>query len=142
MRDTVAYTKHGSYSAESNHNFAETVALNLVKALKDDFENEFLDIGAYTPPYDEDEIENAVSPEILVLAFTNKHEQDVLIGINFGVDNTDLVRNEFEKSEWENAPQDPHSSGIIAANFDEAWRIICLTAAFLKIKRITISYGC
>lgn len=80
----------------------------------------------------------------LRLVFQNGDAKPVRVGIAFGeTDGKNKVeRFGFNCQAWELYSHEPYSSGVNAADFDEAWRIICRVGTELDVAQVSISYGC
>lgn len=133
------YKGVGSYCPLSSHNFADAVTGRLA-GVADKYEEGIMDVSGYTPPYDE----GCFPGGFLLITLTKESLPPVRFGIEFG--QTDeagkLVRSKFDAEAWTKEPEDPHAAGIQAANFDEAWRIVCMLGNYLRPQRVTLSYGC
>jgi hypothetical protein len=46
-----------------------------------------------------------------------------------------------KESRWRTDPSNPLYSGVYAANFDEAWRIVCLLGLMLYVTGVQLGYG-
>jgi hypothetical protein len=66
------------------------------------------------------------------------------ISIEFGRNDSDghALRAEFNADLWKTAPDNPLYAGIYAANFDEAWRIVCLITRLIEAQKLSLRYGC
>jgi hypothetical protein len=136
---TVNYQAIGSYCPVSSPLFAEAVLSRVIEHLEA-YKGGNFDVGGYTPPYDED----SYPAGFLALTLTKGDLPLVRIGIEFGRLDVDgeLVREAFDPERWLEEPFNPHEAGIYAANFDEAWRVVCLLGSHLIPTAITLSYGC
>ena len=63
--------------------------------------------------------------------------------MRFGVaDENGLIEREpFSKKRWLANPSCLWDAGVVAINFDEAWRIVVLLASKLRVASIEVSYG-
>lgn len=138
MLSKIIYREEGTHCPYTSFEFANQTAEEIVAALSE-YREAAMQINVYTPPYAEDDFPDG----FIRLIFFKENLKTAQIGLEFGqTDENDLVAHyEFDRRAWENTPDDPHSSGINAVKFDEAWRIICLVARDLKILHISISYG-
>ena len=134
----IIYNPNGTYCPKSKHLFANEVATSLAKTLEN-YDGGNLSINGYTPPYKEDEFPNGYMELIL----STEGQNEACIGIEFGhLSVNDIpLRSSFNKQMWKDSDQDPICSGIVAVNFDEAWRIICIVSKQLNIKNTFLSYG-
>jgi len=79
----------------------------------------------------------------LIVHLISQTEAPACIGVEFGrLDKNDQVlRNTIDVDEWLTDPENPLYAGVYAANFDEAWRIVCLLGLMLHTVGVQISYG-
>lgn len=138
MQSAIKYLETGSHCPFSSVEFAQKTAGEVVSALGI-YQASRMNINVYTPPYEETDFPDG----FLRLLFFNDNLPWAQIGVEFGqTDETDtVVRFGFDRVAWEKDPDDPHSGGINAVNFDEAWRIVCLIGKSLQITEVSISYG-
>jgi hypothetical protein len=129
----------GSYCPLSSHNFADSVAGQLVGVLEG-YDGGAMNVGGYTPPYED----GCFPAGFLVITVSREGMPLVSFGIEFG--RTDergkVVREKFDAKAWVREPNNPHASGICVVNFDEAWRIVCIVGQYLETEKITLGYGC
>lgn len=140
----VHYKKCGSYCPLSDHHFAESVAADIIESIEA-YHGCMVIIGCYTPPYDPPlEVNKARSGGFLTLDFIADSQEPACISIEFGRADSDgaVVRAAFDADLWKTDPSNPLYSGIYAANFDEAWRIVCLTVRLIEAKEVSLRYGC
>lgn len=137
MQNLISYDKRGSYCSFSSHTFAQETANTLSEVLKSVF-NGTMEINVYTPPYD-----SSTTPDGFIrICFWNDQKDYKQIGIGFGQSEIEKeFRTQFNREQWLKYPDDPHTSGIFASNFDEAWRIVCILGEILKVKEVRLSYG-
>jgi hypothetical protein len=141
---TVHYNRRGSYCPLSDHHFAESTAADVAEATAH-YRGCVLVIGCYTPPYNPPlATEAACGGGFLTLDLLAADRPPACVGIEFGRADTQgaVVRAGFDRAEWQTDPSNPLYAGIYAANFDEAWRIVCLLARLLKPREVTLRYGC
>lgn len=133
------YDRHGSYCPLSDHDFAESVAIDIAETLVA-YSGGVFDIGGYTPPYRE----GHYPAGFIAITFLADGLPEHVVGIEFGRrdERGRLLRLGFNVTASLRDPHNPHSAGIYAVNFDEAWRIVCLTARHLEVSRVMLSYGC
>lgn len=123
----------------SNHRFADAVADQIAVCIPE-FRCAQLMMSGYTPP-----TVGKPAEGFLDLCFFRSVDQAVSFGILFGAEaevDGFVHRRYLDRQQWLADPRNPLASGIVAANFDEAWRIACAAAAALDIRRIEIAYGC
>lgn len=139
LRELTHYNRRGSYCQLSDHDFAELVAASIAEALSA-YRGATLDVGGYTPPYNE----GYFPAGFIALSFLAEGLDEHVVGIEFGQrdESGDLLREGFNPAASLRDQHNPHSAGIYAVNFDEAWRIVCLVARRLRVSRVTLSYGC
>jgi hypothetical protein len=142
-REAIRYNRRGSYCPLSDHNFAESVAADIYDAAKD-YHGCALEVECYTPPYDP-----PLSPEaarcggFLVLHLRADSLPHACVGIEFGrLDKEGQpLRATIDVAEWRVDPENPLYAGVYAANFDEAWRIVCLFGLMMGVVSMRLSYG-
>lgn len=129
----------GSYGPLSSHNFANSVAGQLVDLLEE-YEGGAMDVGGYTHPSSE----GCFPAGFLVVSVSRDDMPLVSFGIEFGQtdESGKLVREKFDAEAWLRESNNAHAGGICAVNFDEAWRIVCIVGQYLETEKITLSYGC
>ncbi len=130
------YTSLPAFDApNSSHAFALRNA-QVIAAAIDSLLDKELCLRAYTPPF-----EAPLPDGFLELCFGDRKKYS--IGLTFGSFESlpPFDRSDFNAEQWRSAPEDPFSSALLAASFDEAWRIVCLVAKLLAVERITIAYG-
>jgi hypothetical protein len=139
--NNVSYPYYGvgSYCPQSSDKFANAVAGQILR-LVSEYKGGVMDVGGYTPPYNEGDFPDG----FLVITLMLEGAPEVKIGIVFGQCDVDSkpAREGFDAHAWLKAPLDPHSGGIYAINFDEAWRIVCIVGMCLSLQKVTLSYGC
>jgi len=139
------YRSVGSYCPLSSHAFAEHLAADIYKAVGDEFVGGTLEIEIYTPPYKPALTnEKAAGGGTLVLHITSARQENAPpIGAEFGrlSKNRQPIRSNFEARDWRADPDNPFSTGIRCANFDEIFRAICLVGLMLQITQVRIAYG-
>jgi hypothetical protein len=135
----VAYRGVSSYCPISSHNFANAVAEQVVTVIEE-YKGGCLNVRGYTPPYDE----GCFPAGFLMLILKQEDLPAICIGIEFGQRDEDgnLARQSFDVNGWLEDRSDPHTSGIYAINFDEAWRIVCILGSRLELQKISLSYSC
>lgn len=142
-REPVHYNRRGSYCPLSNHNFAESVAADICDAAHQ-YSGCTLEVDCYTPPYDPPlSPESARTGGFLVLNLLSDTLPDACIGIEFGRLDKEgkLLRETMDAEEWRTDPANPLYAGIYTANFDEAWRIVCILGLMLDVASVRLSYG-
>ena len=123
----------------SNHRFADTVAAQIAACIPE-FRCAQLMLSGYTPPTKGKAVEG-----FLDLCFFRSVDHAASFGILFGAEpevDGFVHRRYLDHEQWRADPRNPLACGIVAANFDEAWRIGCAAAAALEIQRVEIAYGC
>jgi len=141
--DLIHYNSRGSCCPLSNHEFAESVAVDIYDAIRL-YSGCTIELECYTPPYDPPlSADAARSGGFMVLHLHSDMLPYACVGIEFGrVDtNGTPLRHGLNCGEWNLDPTNPHSASVHAANFDEAWRIVCQLALMLPAAGIVISYG-
>lgn len=143
-RDSFYYREQGSNCPLSSHEFAENLAADICSETGACLGGS-LEIEIYTPPYEISlSNERAVSGGTLVLRITSADKKKVfLLGIEFGrfSKKKKPIRSGFDVQVWKNNPDDPFSTDIYYANFDETFRVICLLGLMLQLESVRISYG-
>lgn len=139
QQEPIHYNRRGSYCPLSDHDFAESVAARIAKAMNA-YRGRALNVGGYTPPYNE----GYYPAGFLTLTFLAADLPERVVGIEFGQKNEDgqPLREEFDATTNLRDPYNPHAGSVYAINFDEAWRIVCLVAQYLEAQKVTLSYGC
>jgi hypothetical protein len=140
----VHYSKRGSYCPLSDHHFAESIAADVEEAVEM-YHGCALVIGCYTPPYKPPmSMEDARQGGFLTLDLLGNGQPPACVGIEFGRSDAagEVVRAGFDSSLWKTDPSNPLYAGIYAANFDEAWRIVCLIVRLIKAREVSLRYGC
>jgi hypothetical protein len=141
--EAIHYNRSASYCPLSDHSFAESVAADICAAAKD-YSGCALEVECYTPPYDPPlSHEAARTGGFIVLHLRAKALPHVCVGIEFGrldKENNPL-RETIDVAEWHVDPLNPLYAGVYAANFDEAWRIVCLLGLMLYVSSVRLSYG-
>jgi hypothetical protein len=143
LHEPIRYNRRGSYCPLSDHNFAESVASDIYGVTKD-YYGCTLEVECYTPPYDPPlSQESARCGGFLVLHLCADPLPRICVGIEFGrLDKEDKpLRATIDVEEWRTDPENPLYSGVYAANFDEAWRIVCLFGLMMDVKNVRLSYG-
>jgi len=126
---------NGTRCRIANPLWVDAVAADVTKALEPFIEASMVVTG-YTPPWPSEQ------PDGFVLVELSREELTAAVGIAFGFQNGGVVEREgFDVGAWLTAPNEPHSSGIIVANFDEAWRLVCRIGEALRVPRIELCYG-
>lgn len=125
----------------SKHRFAEGVVNKIIEAVPG-YRWGTLNVTGYTPPYEGTDFPGGFL-EINLLLRHDSDASEASLGVIFGEedDRGHLVRHDFEATRWLRDRHNPLASGIIAANFDEAWRIVCLLGKRLNVVQVTIGYG-
>lgn len=141
--EPIRYNRRGSSCPLSDHNFAESVAADICDAAKD-YSGCVLEVECYTPPYDPPlPLEVARCGGFLVIHLRSETLPHACVGVEFGrldKDNNPL-RATIDVAEWRVDPANPLYAGVYAANFDEAWRIVCLLGLMLHTAGVRLSYG-
>lgn len=139
MNKNVTYLREGTHCPFSSMEFARQTTIGITEALGN-YRDSHMNINVYTPPYAEGEYPDGF---LRLLFYKETEEVPAQVGIEFGQtdDDNNVIRFGFDRHEWEKFPDDPHSGGINAVNFDEAWRIVCLLGKELKVRSISLSYG-
>ena len=139
LQEPSYYNPRGSYCLLSDHNFAESVAAGIAEALNA-YMGGTLNVGGFTPPYNEGHYPAGFISIAFLVAGLPEH----VVGIEFGQKDEEgrPLRAGFKAVASLRDPHNPHASGVYAINFDEAWRIVCLVARYVKAHNITLSYGC
>lgn len=133
------YDAKATYCPMSSHAFAEATVTEIFRALPDEAEW-CMSIGGGTPPY-------AGNQEIpaghLEIELSAPGRNSYCIGLIFGVrDDAGLpIRQPFSVDEWLPESFNPWADGLVAVNFDEAWRIVVLLAKRLGPAHLMIDYG-
>lgn len=143
LQDLIHYNRRGSYCPLSEHSFAASVAADIYDAAKE-YLGCTLEVECYTPPYDPPlKTESARSGGFLVLNLHAETLPYACIGIEFGRldEEGKPLRETIDVKEWREDPANPLYAGVYAANFDEAWRIVCLFGLMLDVSRVRLSYG-
>ncbi len=138
------YDKSGSYCPLSSHDFAECVAADVCEAANA-AAGGTLEIEVYTPPYQKEKLENFYrSGGTLILHFTSSDTdgQELAVGVEFGRADNDgnTIRRKFKINDWKKSEY-PFDSGIYLANFDEAFRMITIVGARLRLRAVKLNYG-
>jgi hypothetical protein len=142
-QEPIHYNRRGSYCPLSDHAFAESVAADIYEATKD-YYGCTLEVECYTPPYDPPlSTDAARGGGFLVLHLSSHSLPHASVGIEFGrLDaGSRLLRETIDVTEWRTDPANPLYAGVYAANFDEAWRIVCLLGLMLKVAEVRLGYG-
>lgn len=143
QQEPIRYNRRGSYCPLSDHGFAESVAADIYDAAKD-YYGCALEVECYTPPYDPPlSSEAARCGGFLVLHLRADSLPHVCVGIEFGrLDKEDQpLRATIDVAEWRVDLENPLYAGVYAANFDEAWRIVCLFGLMMDVASVRLSYG-
>lgn len=143
QRGPFRYNRRGSCCPLSNHNIAESVAADICQAVTE-YAGCVIEVECYTPPYDPPlPVEAARCGGFLVLHLRYETLPRVCVGIEFGrLDKQDQpLRATIDADGWRTDPSSPLSAGVYAANFDEAWRIVCLLGLMLHATGVRLSYG-
>ncbi len=143
LQEPIRYNRRSSYCPLSDHSFAEAVAADIYDATKE-YIGCALDIECYTPPYNPAlSLEAARSGGFLILHLCADSLPCISIGIEFGRLNSEdqPLRATMDVAEWRVDPENPLYAGVYAANFDEAWRIVCLFGLMLEVTSVQLSYG-
>lgn len=123
----------------SNQRFADSVAAQIAACIPE-FRGAQLMLSGYTPPGAGKTMEG-----FLDLCFFRSVDHAASFGILFGAEpevEGFVHRRYLDHARWLADPRNPLACGIVAANFDEAWRIACAAGGALEIQRIEIAYGC
>lgn len=143
LHEPIRYNHRGSSCPLSEHDFAESVAADIYDVVKDYF-GCALEVECYTPPYDPPLSQEAAhSGGFIILHLRSETLAHACIGIEFGrldKENNPL-RATMDADEWRTDPANPLSAGVYAANFDEAWRIVCLFGLMMDVAGVRLSYG-
>ncbi len=137
------YNRRGSYCPLSNHAFAETVAVDIYNSASE-YSGCTIEVECYTPPYEPPlSSDSARSGGFLVLHLRSETLPYACVGIEFGrLDNKNRPRRQtIDADQWRVDLANPLYSLVYAANFDEAWRIVCQFGEMLPAARVVISYG-
>jgi hypothetical protein len=143
QHEPFRYNRRGSYCPLSKHNFAESVAADICQVVCD-YAGSIIEVECYTPPYDPPlSIESARCGGFLILHLRSETLPHACVGIEFGrLDKQDQpLRATIDADEWLTDPSNPLYAGVYAANFDEAWRIVCLLGLMLHATGVWLSYG-
>lgn len=138
MNSAVSYLPESMQEPAESYVFARKTTDEILEAVGD-YRGGRMDINVYMPRY----ILGSPEGGFIRLSFQKEDAEPALIGVSFGetAGENEVVRFGFDRESWEKYPNEPHSGGINAFNFDEAWRIICLLGTDLVIQQVTISYG-
>lgn len=143
QHEPFQYNSRGSYCPLSDHNFAASTAADICDAVKNYYACA-LEIECYTPPYDPPlSQDSARAGGFIVIHFHSDSLPHACVGIEFGrLDKEDKpLRATMDAEEWRVDPSNPLYAGVYAANFDEAWRIVCLLGLMLDASGVRLSYG-
>lgn len=143
MQGVIHYNRRGSSCPLSDHDFASSVAADIYHAAKD-YRGCDLEVECYTPPYDPPlSPDSARSGGFLVLNLRSPAMPHACVGIEFGRlgDDDRPLRSTMDAAEWQTDPANPLYAGVYAANFDEAWRIVCLSGQALRVASVRLCYG-
>lgn len=143
QNEPIRYNRRGTSCPLSDHGFAESAAADICDATKD-YSGCTLEVECYTPPYDP-----PLSPDsarcggFLVISLLSETLPYACVGIEFGrLDKEDKpLRASMDADEWHTDPANPLYAGVYAANFDEAWRIVCLLGLMLHATEVRLAYG-
>lgn len=141
--EPIRYNRRGSDCPLSDHDFAESTAADICDATKD-YAGCTLEIECYTPPYNPAlSQESARCGGFLVVNLLSESLPYACVGIEFGrLDKDDKpLRATMDAEEWRTDPANPLYAGVYAANFDEAWRIVCLLGLMLHATGVRLAYG-
>ena len=127
---SVDYRPTASYSTHANNGFAQEVRALLVPAIHS---SGYLTavVRSFTPPG------LSASMGYLELDLFDETDKEWAIGIVFGGRERQLPGLDT----WITYPMDPHSLGLEAADFDEAWGVVVGLLDGLRLKEIRLSYG-
>jgi hypothetical protein len=137
------YNPRGSYCPLSDHEFAESVAVDIYDSASE-YSGCTIEVECYTPPYEPPlSLNSARAGGFLVLNLYSETLPYACIGIEFGrLDKENNSRRQtIEGAQWRVDIANPLSSLVYAANFDEAWRIVCQFGEMLPAARVVIRYG-
>jgi len=137
------YNSKGSYCPLSDHAFAESVAVDIYDCASE-YSGCTIEVECYTPPYEPPlSLDSARSGGFLVLNLYSETLPYACMGIEFGrLDNENNPRRHtIDRAQWRVDIANPLSSLVYAANFDEAWRIVCQFGEMLPAARVVIRYG-
>lgn len=143
LQEPVHYNRRGSLCPLSDHAFAESAAADIYEAAKD-YYGCVLEVECYTPPYDPAlSRESARCGGFLVLHLHSPPLPHVCLGVEFGRLGAEgqPLRETIDAARWRSDTANPLSAGVYAANFDEAWRIVCLLGLMLGVAGVRLSYG-
>lgn len=132
---------------DSCHGFADEVSQAIKHTLRDE-SYPVLTVRVFTPPWST----GSEAQGYLEIVLSKGPGMDaggfptlVTIGITFGatelIDGILPLRQGFNTSAWKSDNYNSFSSGIVAVNFDEAWRIVCLTAFKMNIQTVRLGYN-
>lgn len=138
-RPVALYNGDATCCRSSNDRFARSVVESIIRALPTRT-NWGMCIDAATPPYERKE--QLPAGHIEITLFVDGHVE-LPIGIVFGATGEAgrVLRQPFDPESWAANPYYSWSSGLVAINFDEAWRIVTLLAVKLHVMKIEICYG-
>lgn len=112
----------------------------VIESLGDEYVGCEIAINSHIPPYTTPQESPAGH---LIIEFHRMNKPDTALGIRWGI--TDAVglpiRTELNVAAWQKDRNQPWWSGLVAASFDEAWRIVCLTAEQIQPTEIRLSHG-
>lgn len=115
--------------------WVDSVAADVTAALRE-LTGASMVVSGYTPPWPDEQ------PDGFLLVELTKEAATAAVGVVFGFRNSQgMEREGFDAEAWRSAPEAPHSSGIVVANFDEAWRLVCRLGEKLGVRRVELCYG-
>lgn len=142
----VDYASEQMGYGDSCHGFADEVSQGIKHTLRNESYS-VLTVRVATPRWSDD----AEAQGYLEIVLSNGLGKEIdgvpslaTIGIKFGatelIDGILPLRQGFNTLAWMADNRNPLSTGIVAVCFDEAWRIICLTAFKMNIQTVRLGY--
>lgn len=135
-RESIVENNGTSWVQDYDYVYIETIQNQVRPALKD-FVGAAVSIIAFTPPADP-----AECLHMLEVRF-NKEQRHVSLGVGFwsSSEGAEDGREEFDIDHWRRDPQSAYGGGIVAANFDEAWQIVCSIIRMMDGVSLAIGHG-
>lgn len=130
-------TINGRYRFEPD--FVESVATDIACCLAE-YSNPEIVLHVYRSPWDPD---CEPQGQILLCAIGDDDAQcaiAIVFGAPFETAGSDH-RSVMDVESFKSDPMDPYSSGVVAANFDECWAIICRSLQGITPRSVQLAFG-
>ena len=120
--------------------FAEMIVDSIV-AVTGEYRGAYMRVTAYSPPATMHPGQGFLE---IVLFWKEGTDDGVAFGVYFGDFNRqrkNVFRSDFDRHSWSECKRDPGTSGIVAANWEEAWLIACMLGERHEVDRVQLCHG-